>query len=405
MDDAVLIRWPTPTPAATGTGDPGAGRNADMVVSAVGVPQIEAEAPVTPHTARVAAWDIARAMAVFGMVTVNFHSILDAENGPGWLVRACDMLYGRAAVLFVMLAGAGLTLMSRSANRTTGSGGGLGAVRKRLFKRSAVLLVMGMIFIHWWNADILHFYSLFLCIGALLLGSSDRQLLVLAAAVWGSSVLLFLIPDWFAVWQESPVCYRIGDGLEEAVKDLFFTGYYPAFPWFSLMLLGMWLARQDLNHPATLVRIMAVCAGIFVVIEVLNAKLPDAFTGIDPDGPVAVLLGTGVFPTSPLFILSAAANAVTVVAGCLLATRSIGFRRAATPLQAAGRLSLTFYIGHIFLGLWLSPMLFRVMHDPSVVSVVAGAVGFSVLSMVFAAWWCRHFANGPLESIMRWLSQ
>ena len=63
---------------------------------------------------RVIGYDLARALAIFGMVIVNFKIVMGAEqNGPEWLVGLVGLLDGRAAATFVVLAGAGISLLSQ----------------------------------------------------------------------------------------------------------------------------------------------------------------------------------------------------------------------------------------------------------------------------------------------------
>ena len=70
--------------------------------------QAVAAPPASPQP-RLAGLDIARALAVFGMVVVNFKIVLGAaQAGPSWLVSVTDLLDGRAAATFVLLAGVGL---------------------------------------------------------------------------------------------------------------------------------------------------------------------------------------------------------------------------------------------------------------------------------------------------------
>ena len=72
---------------------------------------------------RVIGYDIARALAVFGMVVVNFKVVMGAAmNGPDWLVKTIGLLDGRAAATFVVLAGAGVSLLTKKA-RTLGDRG------------------------------------------------------------------------------------------------------------------------------------------------------------------------------------------------------------------------------------------------------------------------------------------
>lgn len=69
-----------------------------------------------PINTRIAGYDFARALAIFGMVAINFKYIMRAQdNGPEWFIWFMSLLDGRAAAIFVMLAGVGLSLLSRKA--------------------------------------------------------------------------------------------------------------------------------------------------------------------------------------------------------------------------------------------------------------------------------------------------
>lgn len=67
-------------------------------------------------TARTPGYDVARALAILGMVLVNYKLRTDAEERAiGWPLWLANLLDGRAAALFVVLAGLGISLRSRRA--------------------------------------------------------------------------------------------------------------------------------------------------------------------------------------------------------------------------------------------------------------------------------------------------
>ena len=65
---------------------------------------------------RIIGIDIARALAVTGMIVVNF-KVVFGENGPIWAKSIAGLFDGKAAATFVVLAGVGLALMTNSAVR------------------------------------------------------------------------------------------------------------------------------------------------------------------------------------------------------------------------------------------------------------------------------------------------
>jgi uncharacterized protein len=63
---------------------------------------------------RIIGIDVARALAVIGMIIVNF-KVVFGENGNLILKNIAHLFDGKAAATFVVLAGVGIALMSNSA--------------------------------------------------------------------------------------------------------------------------------------------------------------------------------------------------------------------------------------------------------------------------------------------------
>jgi len=63
---------------------------------------------------RIIGIDVARALAVIGMIIVNF-KVVFGENGLPWVKSFVSIFDGKAAATFVVLAGVGLALMTNSA--------------------------------------------------------------------------------------------------------------------------------------------------------------------------------------------------------------------------------------------------------------------------------------------------
>jgi len=63
---------------------------------------------------RIKGYDIARAVAIFIMVIVNFNIVLTRPESNGILSEFLNLLQGKGSALFVVLAGAGISLMTRT---------------------------------------------------------------------------------------------------------------------------------------------------------------------------------------------------------------------------------------------------------------------------------------------------
>ena len=94
---------------------------------------------------RVTGYDLARALALFGMVIVNFKVVMSAETGHPFLMNFATLLEGRASALFVMLAGVGITFLTAKAINSSDNTWVL-KIRISVVKRGLLLVVIGLLF-------------------------------------------------------------------------------------------------------------------------------------------------------------------------------------------------------------------------------------------------------------------
>jgi hypothetical protein len=93
---------------------------------------------------RIIGYDVARSLALLGMIVVHFGLVLAADpSQPTWAVAIMAFLDGRAAATFVVLAGVGLTLRSRRA-AAVADADALAEVRRVLVRRGVFLLAAGL---------------------------------------------------------------------------------------------------------------------------------------------------------------------------------------------------------------------------------------------------------------------
>ncbi len=97
-------------------------------------------------TPRLPGPDVVRAVALIGVVVMNYHGYLIIEDGgdrgEGWAAALFDPWTGplstRFAATFVLVAGVGVTLLTR---RCVATGIGITEMRWRLVRRGVVLYV------------------------------------------------------------------------------------------------------------------------------------------------------------------------------------------------------------------------------------------------------------------------
>ncbi len=363
--------------------------------------------PVTatsPVASRIAGYDFARALAVLGMIVVNYYGIFRTSlKGPLLFTGLAEFLSGRAAVLFVMLAGVGVTLIARRP-LLAGTAEAMARFRQRMVARCAVLLAMGLLFRLVWNADILHFYALFLSLGALCVTFSSRKLWALVLVFWLTGLLIYTatlgdpgLPDGLAT----------AGFLIPVVDDLLLGGYYGAFPWFAFLLVGVWFGRPAvMSRPEIHGRIFLVALFLFVGAELLMGWVPTAFPALaGGESSVAALVENNAFPASPLFALSAGACAMMVLVGSMHLARLPLLAPCIRGMASAGQMSLTVYIGHVLLGLAVVPLFHNACGEVAYSYAVTLFMVTVMVGQIFLAQvWCRRFGRGPLELLLRRLS-
>lgn len=363
-------------------------------------------APSRVTERRLIGFDVARALAFFGMVFVNFKIVGGAGGtGPAWLDEALGLLEGRAAATFVVLAGVGLSLMSARA-RTAGDTAGLRGQRRILLKRALFLFCVGLAYTPIWPADILHFYGVYIAIGALLLAAPAGRIWTIAAGfVLGFLVLLVLF-DYEAGWNWQTLEYQDLWTLEGLTRHLFFNGFHPAVPWTAFLLLGMWLGRQDVASPACRRRLLLTGASVAVALEV-GSRLALAIVeplarGLDR-ATVGALLGTGPMPPMPQYMIAAGATAVVVIVSCLALADRVGATGWIQPLVATGQLALTNYVAHVIVGMGTLEAV-GLLGNQTLPFTCAAALLFCLAAVAFSVLWRARWPRGPLEMLMRRLT-
>lgn len=328
---------------------------------------------------RLEALDAARFFAFCGMVLVNFRIAAQVAPGQDWASNLVDALEGRAAALFVILAGIGLGLSNIPAGV--------------LLRRAAFLFVLGLINMAVFDADILHFYALYFVVGAAFLSASGRILWLGALGIVALAVLANLIIDYEQGWDWSTLSYTDLWTLPGFIRNTVFNGWHPVLPWAAFLLIGMAIGQSQLHTICIQHRLIMWGFGAAVL-----ALFPQRLVS-DPE--LVAYLGTASIPPGPFYILASTGSACVVIGLLLKLWPKIEKLRLGPALTAPGRQSLTLYVAHILIGMGLLEELGLLNGTLSPPQIVVYALGFCALSSGFALLWFRRFKRGPLEALMR----
>lgn len=334
---------------------------------------------------RLFAIDAARGLALIGMIIVNVGPVASESV----LQRAWLAPYGRASILFVVVAGLSMSLFLRP---------GQGPRR--------VLILL-------WRAGIL-------LAGGLLLGllpHGVNVILPLYGALFLAALVLFWMPTWVLIVLAAafvaigPVIFvgesmdHAGDGsfylrwdasARDLLHTLFLTRPYPFVVWIVPFILGMLLGRIDLRAQRNQ-KLMIWVGLVATVVGLAASEILTALFGPFESGYGLLLTGTP-HGQMPLWLLSSLGSATLALGLLLYFWSSVG--TAARPLVLAGQVALSLYVLHLVVLAIVRPDGGFTFSQGVVVSVIL--VGVSLLTAVV---WRRRFTVGPLEWVMRarWL--
>jgi uncharacterized membrane protein len=368
------------------------------------------ESTTARSTARVVGVDVARCLALLGMMATH---VLDERTVTGEITTSHWLASGRASALFAVLAGVSMALVS--GRRTPLRGRALLRVSLSLLVRAVLVGGVGLLLgiPETGLAVILTYYAVLFALGIPFLGLTWRPLLALAVgwAVLAPVVGHLVRPDLPPRQFESPQ----PDHLHEPgrlLAELLFTGYYPAVPWLAYLLLGLAIGRSDLASRRVAAALTAIGLGLAVGATWLSDRLTASrFTAVELDGAAGGMFGqtptddgwrwlllVAPHSTTPFDILQTAGSAALVVGACLLLVGwlddlSPHAERFVQVLFGAGAMTLTLYVLHVVMrtdDVWPA-------EEPS--TYVWHVVVVLWIGSVFAALRRR----GPLEWLVGWV--
>ncbi len=362
----------------------------------------------TQSRQRIAGYDLARAIAIFGMIVHHFIivSALDQQSSS-WLSILTSLVDGRPAAMFLILAGVGITLRSYRAVEA----------RDRIliehesvnvWKRGWLLLLLGFLNLLVWPGDILRVYGVSLLLASKLIDASNRRLLCVSAFfAAGFAILLFLL-DYEKNWDWKTMTYHHLWTTEGLFRNLFYDGFRAVFPWSGLLFFGMWLGRHDLRNRAATLKCVAIGFAVMLIAEAVSATSVENLLS-EPNfdrgrrDEIVSLFGTKSMPPLPLFLAAAGGLSVAVIGASIYMGETFPHSIVVRSLSATGQMALTWYFAHIYFGLGML-VIFHTIGNRSIGFAIAGGSAFFVFAIFASSFWRNRYQYGPLEWAFRQLS-
>ena len=354
---------------------------------------------------RIIGLDVARALAVIGMIVVNFKVVFGAE-GLSWVKYFASIFDGKAAATFVVLAGVGLALMTNSAIKHKDKHK-LKIAKIRIAKRALFLFVIGLSYITIWPADILHFYGIYMVIILMVLAFKERTILILGSALIFIYPMLVIFWNYETGWNFISLNYQDFWTFKGFIRNLFFNGFHPVIPWTAFMLFGYWFGKQDLHNDKFIKKIFLVSTLLFISIQILSYLAISFLADGNQEAALELteILGTNPMPPLPFYMFNGISIAFAIISACIIIAKRFENTLIIDALNKTGQLALTFYVAHVIIGMGIIELVNpKKIGNYTVEFSVSYALVFSLLCIVFAVLWRKHKKSGPLEWIMRKLT-
>lgn len=392
---------------------------------------------------RITGLDTARAVAILGMIATHIYPLLQSKSdgtlSPTWVGAT---LTGVSSALFVVLAGVGLSLLTKNTTDVF-------TARIQLSLRALMLILIGLLLGHVGSnvAIILVHYGVLFFLAMWCIQLSTRALTALAVSWVVLAPILHGVMTRFMQLQAggstayaenwrlwtSPTLWDVFQQPGLLLWDILFTGYYPVISFFGYVLLGMAIGRTKMYKWSTGVGLLGLgtisylaCRGIaaWLLLNPAFATRIAHATGV-PTGQLPAMSATGAsintdlamgapqwyglaVPHSgaPLDIYSTAGAAMAVIGIFLLMTQVGLVRKLLFPLSATGMVALTAYVVHVIVtGLWPTDWS-QALHvgDPLFVDAWIMLIVHWIIVITIGVVVYLVGIRGPLESLLRKVS-
>ncbi len=344
--------------------------------------------------------DVTRALAMAGVITMNYHGYLiikGARRDGGWAYDFFDPWTGplstRFAATFVLVAGIGVTLLTRS---SLGNRSAIVDMRWKLIRRGLLLYGFGLFFDFVWNGTILPFYGAMLIIAAALFTMRIRWLLCIgsAAAVAGWGIHWWLYErtlDGLATDFIDRPGHRSPRGL---LLNAFVNGTHPLLPWLAFFCTGIVVGRL-LAHAWWRPAVAATGLVLFGAATIVASLGQGARSSL--------VLSNDPFDRGIVYVASALGTALlTFTAITWVADRFVD-SRPIDALRRAGQMSLTLYVAHALvfdlLVNWLD-----LIQPGGLRTALTMAAAYWLIATAGAVAYQHRYGRGPTERLYRRLA-
>lgn len=342
---------------------------------------------------RIKGLDVARAFAILGMMLINYKIVFCGNDITFSKISGVISIFeGRAAAVFLVLSGIGLKLM------TKGKEYDQSRIKKSIFKRALFLLVLGiLLYVAFdWSADILHYYGIYMIMVIPLLFLDREKLMSITIAILAISLFMQVFLNYTLGWDETMTSYTDFYSVIGFMRNTFFNGYHPVFPWFSFILIGLIIGNVSFDCIEEVKKYLLVGILIAVITEVCSWITLYLF------GNEMMIYFFDTKPMNPsvFYVIASSAWAVAFIMLCVYLVDHLDFAKNVHMFSPTGQMALTHYVGHSIVVLGIVEALGLLKMQNEIFVLILTILIFTMM-VIFSVLWKRKYNHGPLEGLMR----
>ncbi|MGR6965122.1 DUF418 domain-containing protein [Geodermatophilus sp. URMC 61] len=383
---------------------------AALAPTAATAPVRNPTAATAPVKNRFLGVDVTRGIALLAMLATNVWEVIDDD---GRLTLTGMTATGRAATLFVMVAGISLAFIS--GGRRPVQGTARRAARANIAVRAALIGVLGLA-LGYVSPEtvgmILTFYGMFFLLAIPLIGLRPRTLVGIAAALVVLGPLVLMAAHHLGLedpFDPLPTLASPVTAPGDLLLLVLLTGTFPAVTYMAYICVGLAIGRLDLSSATVARRLLVGGVALAVAAWSVSGLLVSRLGGLqallaasDPGTTPTELIWDGDPVDSwwwlalrthhsgtPLDMLGTLGSAIAVLGAVLLLCRLPVAQRLLRPVALAGSMTLTVYAAHAV-----------VLAVVSTDHLLALWLGLVIGALVFAVLWHRWRGQGPLERLV-----
>ena len=354
--------------------------------------------------------DVARAVAMIGVVIFNYHGSLngtlawDPISPSKWerlFNPGTGVLTTRFAAVFVLVAGVGVSLFTR-ASREANDPALLRRDRLRLLRRGVLLYAVGYITQWIWPGTILFYYGALFIVAALIFFAPTRRILSIGFV----SAFVAAAIEWWRV--EQAFGGNLTSWLDplkiDSPRDLlirtFLSYTHPLFPWLLFFTVGIVLGRHLHQLAELRQRLMLWSGGILAATYLINSVFVADAPTTNHERLIATVLSTRPYDRGLLYSIGTLASSLLVLCILSLIVDSLGENSVVNMLARAGQMSFSIYLAHIF---FFNLIVHRLhwVGATGLSSALGLALVFYAIAIPISAWWRNYLGGGPAEVLYR----